>query len=76
MQVHMHESDISVRYLKHSELTMSRVECSLDRHRISDHSECLAVEGRIPLGASTVFIICSRSPAIGLYASSVIVDLF
>ena len=75
MRVHARESEVLVRYLKRSELTVGRAECSLDRHRVSGCSECLADEGRIPLGASAAFIVCSRRPAIGPYVSSVLVDL-
>ena len=73
--MHARESEILVKYLKRSEFIVSQVECSLDYHRVSGGSKYLAAKGRIPLGASTVVIICSRRKAIGLYISSVIVDL-
>ena len=75
MRVHAHESDVLVRYLKRREFIVSRAKCSLDHHKISGRSECLADEGRIPLGALAGFIICSHRRAIGLYVSSAIVDL-
>ena len=75
MRVHMHKFEVLVRYLKRSKLTVGRAKCSLDRHRVSGCSECLADEGRIPLGAPTAFVICSCRPAMGLYVSSVLVDL-
>ena len=75
MRVHVHKTEVLVRYLKRSEFTESRAKCSLDRHRISGRSQCLANEGRIPLGASAAFVLCSHRPVIGLYVSSIIVDL-
>ena len=65
--MHARESEVLVRYLKHSELTVGEATYSLDHHRVSSRSECLADEDRIPLGVVVAFIICSRRPVIGLY---------
>ena len=56
MRAHTRKSEVLARYLKRNKFTVSQVECSLDRHSVSGRSEYLAVEGRIPLGASAAFL--------------------
>ena len=74
MRVHARESEVLVRYLKCSEFTLGWAKSLLVHHSVSGHSECLADEGRIPLGASVAFIVCLCRPMIGLYVSSILVD--
>ena len=53
MQMYVHLHKVLVKDIKRNKFIVSRTNCSLVRHRVFGRFECLANEGRIPLGALT-----------------------
>ena len=53
--MHARESEVLVKDTKRSKFIVGRAEYSLVRHKVFGYSECLAYEGRMPLGAPIAY---------------------
>ena len=57
MQVHVCDSEVLVKDINYSKLSIGGAEYSLVRHRVFGCSKCLADEGRTPPGILAVFFL-------------------